>query len=554
VTVRGILITSSSVSSKSSFQSSLPDLVIFSAVITTRHGGTLTSQVLQPCLVMEQRNLANKFAQLRLPRVLTGQGTQNTDRLLRFRPSGHNMDQLVQDFNTALAETAGSNSSSISTTSRRKAWKRRCKSTSNLLHAGQNMSEDSSSSVDNVGLLSRDRGTSSLQFSDSDNEVGLGMETELVRSARNRQSRMQEYRNKRGGADHLGIESDSFTENISPFKEFRVNIKRKRKFKRMTVDPSSSDHGMPSTALRPAQGHPGHSGLATKRKKVRSRSGADTRTGGKKGAGGILPGKRKRSAREKSVDSGDIFCSGRSRTASLGEKGLSSMEKMDMEEIWSSSSLSSSEWEDVHTDGGPEGEADDEQSDWPGPEPGMSVMQLTDEEVDPEISFSQLLTGPACNASGRVIRSGSRRLKSHHVYQAGGAHPGIPAYGEQVARFMQDTFSQTLHLPAIKSTDRNMILRLASLYSLSWSPEGESILVLTKTSQTVKPAGASSEFAVPGIPTSRQHQLRERRAKDPKRQRRTPPLPTVLTASEKGERQLSGSKMTIKHSSGSKSN
>ena len=70
--------------------------------------------------MMEQRNFANKFAQLRLPRVLTGQGTQNTDRLLRFRPSGHNMDQLVQDFNTALDETAGSNSSSISTTSRRK--------------------------------------------------------------------------------------------------------------------------------------------------------------------------------------------------------------------------------------------------------------------------------------------------------------------------------------------------------------------------------------------------------------------------------------------------
>ena len=69
-----------------------------------------------------------------------------------------------------------------------------------------------------------------------------------------------------------------------------------------------------------------------------------------------MPGKRKRSAREKSVESGEIFCSGRSRTASLGEEGLSSMEKMDMEEIGSSSSLSSSEWEDVHSDGGPEGE------------------------------------------------------------------------------------------------------------------------------------------------------------------------------------------------------
>jgi hypothetical protein len=36
-------------------------------------------------------------------------------------------------------------------------------------------------------------------------------------------------------------------------------------------------------------------------------------------------------------------------------------------------------------------QADDEQSDWPGPEPGMSVMQLTDEEMDPDISFSQFL-------------------------------------------------------------------------------------------------------------------------------------------------------------------
>jgi len=524
-------------------------VVVVVVVTSTRHGG-LPSQVSLPCMVMDQRNLAYKFAQLRLPRVLAGQAcTQNTDRLLRLRPSGHNMDQLVQDFNTALDETAGSNSSNISTTSRRKAWKRRCKSTSNLVHAGQNMSDDSSSSVDNVGLLSRDRGTSSLQFSDSDIEpVGPGMETDLVRSGKNRQSRMQEYRNKRGGADHLGIESDSFTENISPFKEFRgVHTKRKRKFKRMAVDPS----------IEPV--HVGHSGLATKRKKVRSRSGAEVqRTTSKRGvhsgAACVMPGKRKRSAREKSVESGDMFCSGRSRTASLGDEGLSSMEKMDMEELGSSSSLSSSEWEGVHSDGGPEGEADDEQSDWPGPEPGMSVMQLTDEEIDPEISFSQLLTGPPRKGSGRVIRSGSRRLKG----QGGGLYPVTPAYGEQVSRFMQDNISQTLRLPAIKSTDRNMILSLASLYSLSWSPEGQNMLVLTKTSQSVKPSSCSgSEFAVPGIPTSRnQLQLRERRAKDTKRQRRTPPpLPAVvLTTHGKTERQAPGARQRSKHSSGSKSN
>ena len=37
-----------------------------------------------------------------------------------------------------------------------------------------------------------------------------------------------------------------------------------------------------------------------------------------------------------------------------------------------------------------------------------------------------------------------------------------------------------------------------SLYSLSWCPEGPSVLLLTKTGQTVKP-----EFAVPGIPPAR---------------------------------------------------
>lgn len=487
--------------------------------------------------------------------MVTGQGTvtHNTDRLLRFRPSGHTMDQLVQDFNTALDETAGSNSSSRSTTSRRKAWKRRCKSTSNLLLAGQNVSDDSSSSVDNVGLLSRDRGTSSLQFSDSDIEVGPGMETELARNARNRQSRLQEYRTKRGGPDHLGIESDSFTENISPFKEFRVNTKRKRKFKRMAVDPCMTN-GLPSITLRAAQGHTGHGGVATKRKKVRSRSGNETRTGGKKGTVGIMPGKRKRSAREKSVESGEVLSSGRSRTASLGEEAMSSMEKMDMEEVGSSSSLSSSEWEDVHSDGSPEGEADDEQSDWPGPEPGMSVMQLTDEEIDPEISFSQLLAGPPRKATGRVIRTGSRRLKNQSVSQAG-LYPGMPAYGEQVSRFMQDSSSLTLRLPAMKSTDRNMILSLASLYSLSWSPEGQNILVLTKTSQTIKPAGATSEFAVPGIPSKVGTSAGNRQHLHSKRQRRTPPLQTVVaSAGGKVERHLSGSKQKNKNSSGSKSN
>ena len=61
----------------------------------------------------------------------------------------------------------------------------------------------------------------------------------------------------------------------------------------------------------------------------------------------------------------------RLRTVSLGET-----DKMELEDEESSSSLSSSEWEDV--DNCPEaGEADDEQSDWftepPGPVYGVPV-------------------------------------------------------------------------------------------------------------------------------------------------------------------------------------
>merc|ERR1719430_2351362 len=381
---------------------------------------------------------------------------------------------------------------------------------------------------------------------------------ELVRSARNRQSRMQEFRSKRRENDQLGIESDSFTENISPFKEFRVNTKRKRKFKRMAVDPCMTN-GLPSITLRAAQGHAGHGGVATKRKKVRSRSGNETRSGGKKGTVGIMPGKRKRSAREKSVESGEVLSSGRSRTVSLGEEGAAGLERMEMEEGGCSSSLSSSsDWEAEHSDGREEGEADDEHSDWPGPEPGLSVMQLTDEEIDPEISFSQLLAGPPPRKSlGRPVRSGTRRLKPQSVAGGSGmgAHPVVLAYSEQVSRFIEDSGRTSLRLPAVRASDRNMILNLASLYSLSWCPEGPSVLLLTKTGQTVKP-----EFAVPGIPpasVSRSGQLRERKSTDIKRQRRTPPL-SLMGASTSGlpgkaERQNSGSKSRHRPGSGSKS-
>jgi len=538
--------------------------------------------------VMEPRKLATKFAQLRLPHI-----QHNTDRLLRLRgqaPIG--MDQLVNDFNTALEETAGSNTSQRSG-SRRKAWKRRCKSTSNLLSLqGQNLSDDSSSSVDNVGLLSRERGTSSLQWSDSDMEMGGGHchrpELSTTRCGRPRLSRLHEYRTKRSsaGPDLPGVESDSFNENISPFKEFRANSKRKRKFKRMAVDPSPENR-KPRMTVRAGvtQGLGPHTNPATnKRKKVRSRSGhLDTQPQRLPGSrrnqlGGIVPGKRKRSAREKSVESGEVVSSGRSRTVSLGEEGaLNQPTNMDTQEVGSTSSLSSSsEWEDLHSDASPEGEADDEQSDWPGPEPGLAVMQLTDEEIDPDISFSQLLAGPGPSrlgpgqGGGRPVKSGTRRLKgglggtgpsppSHGL--PGNMHHLIQAYTDQVSRFIQDTSRQSLRLPAVRATDRNMILNLASLYTLSWSPEGPSVLLLTKTGQTLKP-----EFAIPGIPARPLGQSSDRKAQDIKRQRRTPPLTAVPmmgastssgVCSTKTVRQASGSRSRHKGSSsasGSKSN
>lgn len=495
-----------------------------------------------------QPSLASEFAALRLPNRLQ----QTTDRL-RLRPPHPAMDQLVNDFNTALDETAGSGSAR-SGVSRRKAWKRRCKSTSNLLQlAGQNMSDDSSSSVDNVGLLSRDRGTSSLQFSDSDLEqgvqggpVGVGVGTQ-GKPGRSRHARLHEYRTKRegAGAELPGVESDSFNENISPFKEFRANSKRKRKFKRMAVD-ESPENRKPRVTQTPG----------SKKKKVRSRSGHHEP--GRKGHA-VTPGKRKRSAREKSVESGEVLSSGRSRTVSLGEEGAVGLERMEMEEGGCSSSLSSSsDWEAEHSDGREEGEADDEHSDWPGPEPGLSVMQLTDEEIDPEISFSQLLAGPPSRKSlGRPVRSGTRRLKPQTTPGGSGlgAHPVVLAYSEQVSRFIEDSGRTSLRLPAVRASDRNMILNLASLYSLSWCPEGPSVLLLTKTGQTVKP-----EFAVPGIPPasgSRSGQLRERKSTDIKRQRRTPPLSlmgaSTSSTTGKAERHPSGSRSRHRPGSGSKS-
>ena len=48
-----------------------------------------------------------------------------------------------------------------------------------------------------------------------------------------------------------------------------------------------------------------------------------------------------------------------------------------------------------------------------------------------------------------------------------GAHPVVLAYSEQVSRFIEDSGRTSLRLPAVRASDRNMILNLARFYSSS---------------------------------------------------------------------------------------
>ena len=249
---------------------------------------------------------------------------------------------------------------------------------------------------------------------------------------------------------------------------------------------------------------------AVKRKKVRSRSGYE---GGKlnpKSAGGITPGKRKRSAREKSVESADILGGDRNsrlRTVSLGDNN----DKMELEDASSNSSLSSSEWEDVNN---PEGEADDEQSDWPGHDTG-----LTDEELDTEVSFNtrKLLSG----GRDRVVRAGSRRLKTGDRHQ--------PPYGEMLHRFIKDNSLQSLRMTSVKSSDRNMIFSLARMYNLSVATDLSTVTV-TKASggphrHMARAGDTLTEFAVPGVPQLRPGPGGYRDKESNKKQRKYGPPP-----------------------------
>ena len=228
----------------------------------------------------------------------------------------------------------------------------------------------------------------------------------------------------------------------------------------------------------------------------------------------------------------------------------------------SSSSLSSSDWEEAeNTDEATfipglredDGEADDEQSDWPGPETGsvyggcftdedeqefdslqqqptLSALASAIYSDQPSTSKSalelgnlQALTSTARQAylarmkrladcvPGREIRAGSRRLRNP---QSGFTIKSSSS--EQLSRFLQDPQRTEMRLTVLRAPDRNKIAQMATLYSLQLRYDGPNILILAKTGKTVKMDG----FIVPKSPAAKGSHPP---VADFKRRRRTPP-------------------------------
>ncbi len=531
------------------------------------------------------------------------------------------METLAKDINTALDESSSANPKEALThdggdtsapapqipkpagtpSSRRRAWRRRCKSTSNLssLATGspagaagadaaggrqQQMTDESSTTSEDerhtqvasgstggsrgysmlprIGGGGGDRGTSSLQLTDSDEEEWVSTNRGAQRTPSMRAKDMKKKRGG-GGSDQgnseflstrkqLPIESDSVTENFSP--SVRPSTKRKRKFKRMALDPEPG--GVPGKFL------PGS--YVNKRQRTRQRSdcgGPTTKQRQLSGpppstsaSFGITVGKRKRSNREKSVEPENLIKpnSRHFHFQDDGHRRKTNEEHMDMDEDdedrRSSSSLSSTEW-DADSDN-PESlsnsrEADDEQSDWPGYEKsaasatggaggaggggraGASAFNDDDEDLSAlflgEAALPMTATAHKAYLArmkrlaecvpGREIRAGARRVRARQT-----AFTIKSSSSEQLSRFLRDPTRSEIRLTVLRAPDRDKVVQMANLYSLSVRLEGANLIVLSKTSGTVR----LKEFAVPVAAPAKP-------PVDFKRRRRTPPnSPDVL--------------------------
>ncbi|XP_067011470.2 G patch domain-containing protein 2 isoform X2 [Anabrus simplex] len=436
------------------------------------------------------------------------------------------MEALVQDLTNALEE-----SSRAATVRRRWGLRRRAHSTGNLTLACHKTQSDDSSSSMGEPILSRDKGLSSLHQSDSD-DIGstAGVHRHLAPFS---------LKARQVAHLHGNFESDSFNENFSPV---HPNTRRKRKFKRMAVDPVEPDNPSTSQSAVPIP-------LASsKKKRIIRHSNCENRLNS------FLCGKRKRSMRERSVDC-EPQATTRSKTSrilAIHKMSLGNPEETRMEgghcEMMSSSSLSSSESDTgIYTnDEGREG--DDEQSDWFG-EPGKSwweddsqdrsrtPIRLADEDTDREDcdpAFQAILAASFEHLSeeakqtykarvqwlreglsGREIRAGRRRIRNEH--------PGfsiVTSANEKLSRFLQDPGQSELRLHPMKKQEREQLCQLANLYSLNMTNDptsrGLTCPVLTKTRNTMR-AVRVEQLAL-GRFHARHH------LSDFKRRRKTPPI------------------------------
>lgn len=418
------------------------------------------------------------------------------------------MEALVQDLSNALEE-----SSSRLSSRRRWGLRRRARSTGNLPTACHRyQSDDSSSSIGEL-MLSRDKGLSSLHQSDSDDVISTAVHRQLTPLTR-----------KTRPVAHLhgNIESDSFNENFSPI---HPNTRRKRKFKRMAVDPVELDN--PSTSHATVTVMPLSSGK--KKRVVKHSPNCENKYNN------LLCGKRKRSMRERSVDCDRPTAGSRSKTSrilAIHKMSLSNPDESHMDfdaaaathcEIMSSSSLSSSESDTgLYTnDEGREG--DDEQSDWWGGDAGSvcgkgfwdddegdqtsgasqgGADRGTDVDEDSDPAFHAILTGSFEHLSeeakqayrvhmqwireglnGREIRAGRRRIR--------GERPGfsiVTSANEKLSRFLQDPGQSELRLHPMQKQERDQLCHLANLYSLQMTSDPNRLTcpVLTKTRNTMQ--------------------------------------------------------------------
>ena len=135
---------------------------------------------------------------------------------------------------------------------------------------GSSSSEDDTRAV----IMTNDRGTSSLQLSDSEEDKIPHRPASIVPPGGSGSRRKNLSQNLEGGSGMASkkllnvADTDSVNENFSPV---RPSTKRKRKFKRMALDPDNTVVAMESSTSKSKTG-------TIKRKKVRSKSACENST------------------------------------------------------------------------------------------------------------------------------------------------------------------------------------------------------------------------------------------------------------------------------------